>query len=125
MIRKSFALFALASAFVMSMSTQAASTRVENATVLKVTVITDRDESGEAAFGGCALQLSESPPGCPNAGWVAVDCQSRSGLSTRAEADSLYQTALAAKVTEIPVMVQVNNSVRLNGMCVTERIRLE
>ena len=76
-------------------------------------------------YGGCfaRLDITQSELGldCDFAA-VAFDCLSTSGALSRSSSERNFSQAQLAFVTGNPVQVFINDAVKLNGLCLAERL---
>lgn len=71
--------------------------------------------------GGCMILLTKSiGNGCPNNGWVSLDCKGE--YFPESVGSRNYATAIVAASMNKTVSVLVNNNKKHSGYCVAERL---
>lgn len=70
-------------------------------------------------YGGCMIHISTKiANGCPNNGWVSLDCQGLYG----AHGDQMYASALTALTMGKKVSMYIHNHEKHNSYCVARRL---
>lgn len=75
-------------------------------------------------YGGCMVQLSSRiANGCPNNGWVSLDC-TNTHFSESASKNK-YALVLTAFALNKKISIKVDNNLKHNTYCVAKRIDLK
>jgi hypothetical protein len=83
----------------------------------------ERIITGATLYGGCMLLLSRRiANGCPNNGWVSLDCAHT--YSSESSTKNKYALVLTALVTNKKISIKVDNSKKIDNYCVVKRIDL-
>ena len=70
-------------------------------------------------YGGCMIYLSTPiGNGCPNNGWVSLDCNDKYFQG----GERMYSSAIVAKTTKSRVSLYIHNDKKHNGYCVARRL---
>jgi len=72
-------------------------------------------------YGGCMIQITANiGNGCPNGGWVSLDCNNTYYSAT--DSKNKYATALTAFALDKTVSLTIDNTKKHNGFCVARRV---
>lgn len=75
----------------------------------------------EQFYGGCMMLLSTRiANGCPNNGWISLDCEGKFGKNGK----SMLNSAMMAMYLGKKVSAYVHNHWKINSYCVARRIDL-
>jgi len=75
-------------------------------------------------YGGCMIQISANiGNGCPNGGWVSLDCTNTFYSAT--DSKNKYALALTAFSLDKQVTVVVDNTKKHNAFCVARRVDMK
>jgi hypothetical protein len=111
----------LVATFCLALSTSAHATRVATGQDVTITSV----QTHATLYGGCfaRLDITQADLGldCDFAA-VAFDCLGTSGALGRSSSERNFSQAQLAFVTGNPVQVFINDAVKLNGLCLAERL---